>query len=41
MAERRGKGLSLNCNEKFSRGLHCQRLFYLEVTEDAEENDPP
>jgi hypothetical protein len=41
MAERREKGLCFNCDEKFSRGHRCQRLFYLEVIDDAEEKDPP
>jgi hypothetical protein len=40
MAERREKGLCFNCDEKFSRGHSCQRLFYLEVIDDAEEKDP-
>jgi hypothetical protein len=41
MAERREKGLCFNCDEKFSTGHRCQRLFYLEVIDDAEEEDPP
>jgi hypothetical protein len=41
MAERREKGLCFNCDEKFSRGHRCQRLFYLEVIDDFEEEDPP
>jgi hypothetical protein len=41
MAERREKGLCFNCDEKFSRGHRCQRLFYLEVIDDAKEKDPP
>ena len=40
LAERREKGLCFNCDEKFSRGHRCQRLFYLEVIDDAEEEDP-
>ena len=40
MAERREKGLCFNCDEKFSRGHRCQRLFYLQITDDAEEEDP-
>jgi hypothetical protein len=41
MAETREKGLCFNYDEKFSRGHCCQRLFYLEVIDDAEEQDPP
>jgi hypothetical protein len=41
MAERREKGLCFNYDEKFSRGHHCQCLFYLEVVDEAEEKDPP
>ena len=41
MAERREKGLCFNCDEKFSRGHRCQRLFYLEVVDDVEEEEPP
>jgi hypothetical protein len=41
MAERREKGLCFNCDEIFSRGHRCQRLFYMEVIDDAEEKDPP
>ena len=40
MAERREKGLCFNSDEKFSRGHRCQRLYYLEVVDDAEEEDP-
>ena len=40
MAERREKGLCFNCDEKFSRGHRCQRLYYLEVVDDAEKEDP-
>jgi hypothetical protein len=41
MAERREKGLCFNCDEIFSRGHRCQRLFCLKVIDDAEEKDPP
>lgn len=41
MAERREKGLCFNCDEKFSTGHRCQRLFYLEVIDDVEEEDLP
>ena len=38
MAERRQQGLCYNCDEQYTRGHKCPRLFYLEVT-DAEEDD--
>jgi hypothetical protein len=41
MAERREKGLCFNCDKKFSRGHHCQCLFYLEVIDEVEKKDPP
>ena len=41
MADRREKGLCFNCDEKFSRGHHCQRLFYLEVVDDVKEEELP
>jgi hypothetical protein len=40
MADRREKGLCFNCDEKFSRGHRCQRLFYLEAIDDVEEEEP-
>ena len=40
MADRREKGLCFNCDEKLSRGHRGQRLFYLEVIDDVEEEPP-
>jgi hypothetical protein len=37
MAERRENGLCFNCDEIFSRGHHCPRLFYLEVIDEVED----
>ena len=41
IAERREKGLCFNCDEKFSRGHRCQHLFYLEVNDGDDKEDPP
>ena len=38
MAERRRKGLCFNCDEQYVRGHKCQRLFYLEVTDDDDDD---
>jgi len=38
MADRRQQGLCYNCDEQYTRGHKCPRLFYLEVT-DFEEED--
>ena len=38
MAEHRQQGLCYNCDEQYTRGHKCPRLFYLEVT-DADEDD--
>jgi hypothetical protein len=35
--ERRQKGLCFNCDEPYSRGHKCQKLFYLEVLDDVDE----
>lgn len=42
MAERRKQGLCYNCDEQYTRGHHCPRLFYLEVTDyiDDETTNP-
>jgi hypothetical protein len=39
MSERREKGLCYNCDEVYSRGHRCQRLFHLEVLSEDEEDD--
>jgi hypothetical protein len=33
MIERRRQGLCYNCDEQYTRGYKCQKLFYLEVTD--------
>ena len=37
MAERRKQGLCYNCDEPYVRGHRCPRLFYLEVTDFADD----
>jgi hypothetical protein len=39
MSERKEKGLCYNCDEVYSRGHRCQRLFHLEVLSEDEEDD--
>jgi hypothetical protein len=39
MSERREKGLCYNCDEVYSRGHRCQRLFDLKVLNEDEEDD--
>lgn len=39
MSDRREKGLCYNCDEVYSRGHRCQRLFHLEVLSEGEEDD--
>lgn len=41
MAERRKKGLCFNCDEQFVRGHHCQRLFYIDVSDDDGTDNTP
>jgi hypothetical protein len=41
MADRREKGSCFNCDKKFSQGHRCPCLFYLEVIDDVEEEEPP
>ncbi|KAJ1274640.1 hypothetical protein BS78_05G077100 [Paspalum vaginatum] len=40
MAERRRQGLCYNCDEQYVRGHRCPRLFYLEVADFDEEDQP-
>ena len=40
MAERRRQGLCFNCDKQYVRGHKCQRLFYLEVTDDDDTDLP-
>jgi hypothetical protein len=35
--ERRQKGRCFNCDEPYSRGHKCQKLFYLEVLDEVDE----
>ncbi|KAM0917971.1 hypothetical protein ACQ4PT_009355 [Festuca glaucescens] len=35
MDDRRAKGLCFNCDEKFVRGHHCKRLFYIQSADDV------
>ena len=37
MAERRRQGLCYNCDEQYTRGHQCPRLFYLEVSDPDDE----
>ena len=37
MAERRAKGLCYNCDESYSAGHKCKRLFWIEVPDDESE----
>src|SRR5688572_26032971 len=37
MSERRKQGLCYNCDEPYVRGHRCPRLFYLEVTDFADD----
>ncbi|CAB4265105.1 unnamed protein product [Prunus armeniaca] len=39
LKERRDKGLCYNCDEKFSPGHHCKKLFLIEGCWSNEEND--
>ena len=41
MAERHRQGLCFNCDEQYVHGHKCQRLFYLEVTDDDDDTDLP
>lgn len=40
MAERCKKGLCFNCDEQFIRGHRCQRLFYIDVSDDDDDDGP-
>ncbi|KAG6486161.1 hypothetical protein ZIOFF_054731 [Zingiber officinale] len=39
MAERRAKGLCFNCDESYSMGHKCKRLFWIEVSDDEKEGE--
>ncbi|PPS12515.1 hypothetical protein GOBAR_AA08125 [Gossypium barbadense] len=39
MAERRAKGLCYNCDESYSMGDRCKRLFWIEVADIEDEQD--
>ncbi|KAG6467196.1 hypothetical protein ZIOFF_074983 [Zingiber officinale] len=39
MAERRAKGLCFNCDESYSTGHKCKRLFWIEVPDDNREGE--
>ncbi|XP_016665517.2 uncharacterized protein [Gossypium hirsutum] len=39
MAERRAKGLCYNCDESYSMGHRCKRLFWIEVPDIEDEQD--
>ncbi|KAJ1400267.1 Retrotransposon gag domain [Sesbania bispinosa] len=39
MAERRAKGLCYNCDESYSTGHKCNRLFWIEVPDDESESE--
>ncbi|KAG6533126.1 hypothetical protein ZIOFF_006991 [Zingiber officinale] len=39
MVERRAKGLCFNCNESYSTGYKCKRLFWIEVSDDDREGE--
>ena len=41
MADRRRQGLCYNCDEQYARGHKCQRLFYLEVSDFVDDDEPP
>ena len=41
MTERRRMGLCYNCDEQYVRGHRCARLFYLEVSDDVNEEAEP
>jgi hypothetical protein len=40
MMERRRQGLCYNCDEQYTRGNKCQKLFYLEVADNEEDVFP-
>jgi hypothetical protein len=40
MMERRCQGLCYNCDEQYTRGHKCQKLFYLEVADNEEDVFP-
>jgi hypothetical protein len=40
MMERRRQGLCYNCDEQYTRGHKCQKLFYLEVADNEEDVFP-
>ena len=37
MEERRLKGLCVNCDEPFTRGHQCKKLFWIDFIDDEEE----
>ncbi|KAJ4749170.1 Sulfite exporter TauE/SafE family protein [Rhynchospora pubera] len=39
MAERRQKGLCFNCDELYTRGHKCKRLFWLEIMDEDEQGE--
>ena len=39
MEERRTKGLCFNCDETFSKGHQCKKLFWVELVESDEEDE--
>jgi hypothetical protein len=39
LLDRRQKGLCYNCDEQYTRGHRCQKLFYLEVTDYDDETE--
>ncbi|KAG6482276.1 hypothetical protein ZIOFF_058907 [Zingiber officinale] len=39
MAERSAKGLCFNCDESYSTGHKCKRLFWIEVSDDEKEGE--
>lgn len=39
MVESRSKGLCYNCNEQFSLGHRCKKLFWLEVISPEDDNE--
>ncbi|TYH96295.1 hypothetical protein ES332_A12G167400v1 [Gossypium tomentosum] len=39
MAERRAKGLCYNCDESYSMGHRCKRLFWIEVPDIEDKQD--
>jgi hypothetical protein len=39
MEDHCSKGLCFNCDEKYVRGHHCKRLFYIESADEDDEDE--